>query len=162
MSKKRIVIKNGEVCGFANEVSFKGLDVQGYSKKRVSRIVPTNGFLMIAFYVIRGLCSDESKVAAWTRVWRCQWKVLIDGKEIGIYLIDGEYYALEDVCPHAYALLSQGFVEDGKVECPLHEAVFDVKTGQCLHGPGGRNLNRYPVRVYDNQIQITFIEENVA
>lgn len=33
----------------------------------------------------------------------------IDGKEIGIYLIDGEYYALEDVCPHAYALLSQGF-----------------------------------------------------
>nr|VXZ92279.1 Naphthalene 1,2-dioxygenase system ferredoxin subunit [Klebsiella pneumoniae] len=86
----------------------------------------------------------------------------IDGKEIGIYLIDGEYYALEDVCPHAYALLSRGFVEDGKVECPLHEAVFDVKTGQCLHGPGGRNLNRYPVRVYDNQIQITFIEENVA
>ncbi|EIV6643739.1 TPA: non-heme iron oxygenase ferredoxin subunit [Klebsiella pneumoniae] len=86
----------------------------------------------------------------------------IDGKEIGIYLIDGEYYALEDVCPHAYALLSQGFVEDGKVECPLHEAVFDVKTGQCLHGPGGRNLNRYPVRVYDNQIQITFSEENVA
>ncbi|SQC14955.1 naphthalene 1,2-dioxygenase [Klebsiella pneumoniae] len=43
---------------------------------------------------------------------------------------------------------SQGFVEDGKVECPLHEAVFDVKTGQCLHGPSGRNLNRYPVRVY--------------
>lgn len=32
----------------------------------------------------------------------------IDGKEIGIYLIDGEYYALEDVCPHAYALLSEG------------------------------------------------------
>ena len=51
----------------------------------------------------------------------------VDGKEIGVYLIDGEYYALEDVCPHAYALLSQGFVEDGKVECPLHEAVFDVK-----------------------------------
>ena len=76
----------------------------------------------------------------------------VDGKEIGVYLIDGEYYALEDVCPHAYALLSQGFVEDGKVECPLHEAVFDVKTGQCLHGPGGRNLNRYPVRVFENQI----------
>ena len=69
---------------------------------------------------------------------------------------------LEDVCPHAYALLSQGFVEDGKVECPLHEAVFDVKTGQCLHGPGGRNLNRYPVRVFENQIQITFVEETVA
>lgn len=83
MSKKRIVIKNGVVCGFADEVSFKGLDVQEYNKKRVSCIVPTNGFLMVAFYVIRGLCSDESKVAAWTRVWRCQWKVLIDGKSYG-------------------------------------------------------------------------------
>lgn len=83
MSKKRIVIKNGEVCGFADEVSFKGLEVQEYSKTRVSRIVPTSGILMIAFYVIRGLCSDESKIAAWTRVWRCQWKVLIDGKSYG-------------------------------------------------------------------------------
>lgn len=86
----------------------------------------------------------------------------VEGKDIGIYLIDGEYYSLEDVCPHAYALLSQGFVEDGKVECPLHEAVFDIKTGKCLHGPGERNLNRYPVRIFENQIQITFIEESVV
>ena len=95
MSKKRIVIKNGEVCGYADEVSFKGLDVQGYSKKRVSRIVPTNGFLMIAFYVIRGLCSDESKVAAWTRVWRCQWKVLIDGKSYGPFSSRSDAIAFE-------------------------------------------------------------------
>ena len=86
----------------------------------------------------------------------------IQDRVSGIDLIECEYFALEDVCPHAYALLSQGFVEDGKVECPLHEAVFDVKTGQCLHGPGGRNLNRYPVRVFENQIQITFVEETVA
>ena len=95
MSKKRIVIKNGEVCGFADEVSFKGLDVQEYSKKRVSRIVPTNGFLMVAFYVIRGLCSDESKIAAWTRVWRCQWKVLIDGKSYGPFSSRADAIAFE-------------------------------------------------------------------
>ena len=64
----------------------------------------------------------------------------VEGKEIGVYLLDGNYYALEDVCPHAYALLSQGFVDDGKVECPLHEALFDVRTGQCLREPGGRDL----------------------
>lgn len=86
----------------------------------------------------------------------------VEGKEIGVYLVEGEYYALEDVCPHAYALLSQGFVEDGKVECPLHEAIFDIRTGQCLHGPGERNLNRYPVRVFEKQIQITFIPEAVS
>ena len=32
----------------------------------------------------------------------------VEGKEIGVYLLDGNYYALEDVCPHAYALLRQG------------------------------------------------------
>lgn len=83
----------------------------------------------------------------------------VEGKEIGVYLIDGEYYALEDVCPHAFALLSQGFVEDGIVECPLHEAQFDIKTGKCLREPGGRDLHRYPVRLADNQIQITFLAE---
>lgn len=83
----------------------------------------------------------------------------IEGKEVGVYLIDGQYYALEDVCPHAYALLSQGFVDDGKVECPLHEAVFDVRSGQCLREPGGSDLQTYPTRVIDNQIQITFIAE---
>ncbi|WP_162871348.1 nitrite reductase (NAD(P)H) small subunit, partial [Klebsiella pneumoniae] len=51
------------------------------------------------------------------------------------------------------------FVDDGKVECPLHEALFDVRTGQCLREPGGRDLQTYPTRVVDNQIQITFIAE---
>lgn len=76
------------------------------------------------------------------------------GKEIGIFLVDGEYYAIEDVCPHAYALLSQGFVEDGKVECPLHEAVFDIRTGRCLREPGGRDLATYPLRVQGEDVQI--------
>lgn len=83
----------------------------------------------------------------------------VEGREIGIYLVDGEYHALEDVCPHAYALLTQGFIEDGKVECPLHEAVFDIKSGKCLREPGGRDLKKYPVRLIDNQIQITFLAE---
>ncbi|AHK18522.1 non-heme iron oxygenase ferredoxin subunit [Yersinia similis] len=83
----------------------------------------------------------------------------VEGKAIGIYLIEGEYHAMEDICPHAYALLSQGFIEDGKVECPLHEAVFDIRTGQCLRGPGGRDIHKYPVRAIDNQIQIKYIAE---
>ncbi|AKJ40781.1 Rieske (2Fe-2S) protein [Pragia fontium] len=82
----------------------------------------------------------------------------IDDKEIGVYLVDGEYYALEDVCPHAYALLSQGFVEDGLVECPLHAAVFNIKTGRCEGGPG-QDIHKYPVRIFENKIQITFLSE---
>ncbi|WP_199100784.1 non-heme iron oxygenase ferredoxin subunit [Dyella sp. ASV21] len=75
-------------------------------------------------------------------------------RDVGVFLVDGEYFAIENICPHAYALLSQGFVEDGKVECPLHEAVFDIRTGACLREPGGRNLRTYPLRVQGDEIQI--------
>ena len=93
--KKRIVIKNGEVCGFADEVSFKGLDLQEYSKQRVSRIVPTSFLLMFSFYAIRWLCSDESRMAAWTRRWPCQWKVLIDRKSYGPFPCRDDAIAFE-------------------------------------------------------------------
>lgn len=83
----------------------------------------------------------------------------VNDTEIGIFLVDNQYYAMEDVYPHAYALLSQGFVEDGKVECPLHEAVFDIKTGKCLREPGGRDLKTYQARVNENKIEISLIEE---
>jgi len=83
----------------------------------------------------------------------------VNDSEIGIFLVEEQYYALEDICPHAYALLSQGFVEDGKVECPLHEAVFDIKTGKCLREPGSRDLKIYPTRIHENRIEVSFVEE---
>lgn len=83
----------------------------------------------------------------------------VDDREVGVYLLDDEYYVLEDVCPHAYALLSQGFVEDGQVECPLHEAVFDIRTGKCLREPADRDLRVYPVRIVDDHIQLQSEEE---
>ncbi|OAD36818.1 hypothetical protein A7A32_16560 [Acinetobacter baumannii] len=63
-------------------------------------------------------------------------------------------FAIENVCPHAYALLTEGFIEDQTVECPLHEAIFDIQTGELKSGPGCRNLCTYPVRVEGQDIQI--------
>ena len=51
-------------------------------------------------------------------------------KEIGVYRLKGQYYALEDVCPHAYALLSQGFVMNDEIECPLHGARWNICSGK--------------------------------
>jgi nitrite reductase/ring-hydroxylating ferredoxin subunit len=78
---------------------------------------------------------------------------------VGIYEVDGELFAVEDVCPHAYALLSQGFVQDGKVECPLHGAIFDIKTGECLEGPSERGLHSYPVEVRGDDVYIQIKSE---
>ena len=75
-------------------------------------------------------------------------------KEIGVYRLKGQYYALEDVCPHAYALLSQGFQEDGVIECPLHAARFDIASGKCLTEIGQRDLHCFPVRVQQGRVQL--------
>ena len=75
---------------------------------------------------------------------------------IGLTHVGGcdELYALENVCPHAYALLTQGFIDGDTVECPLHEAVFHIPTGKCLKEPGGRDLKTYTVRLAGEEIQI--------
>lgn len=73
-------------------------------------------------------------------------------KEIGIFRLGDAFYALEDVCPHAYALLSQGFVDGDEVECPLHGAKFHIPSGKCTKEPGGRDLATYPVKVEGGRV----------
>ena len=59
--------------------------------------------------------------------------------------IDGAFFALEDRCSHADFELSAGPVVDGQVECVLHGARFDLKTGHYLTLPATANLARYTV-----------------
>lgn len=80
---KRIVINGGVVSGFADEVSFDGLEVEQFEKKRVSHVVPENNILRALFVSIRAVVTDESMAASWTRTWGCNWIVLIDGEKYG-------------------------------------------------------------------------------
>lgn len=78
----------------------------------------------------------------------------VNGQKLGLFLLGDEVHALEDVCPHAYALLSQGFQEDGVIECPLHAVRFNIATGKCLIEIGQRDLCSYPVRVQGGKVQV--------
>ena len=80
--------------------------------------------------------------------------VVANGVRIAIYRSDGEYFATDDVCTHAYALLSDGFLEDGCIECPLHQARFDIRTGKVLCEPATEDLKTYPVRVEGDAILV--------
>jgi 3-phenylpropionate/trans-cinnamate dioxygenase ferredoxin subunit len=61
---------------------------------------------------------------------------------------DGKVYALAGICPHAYALMCDGFMNGAEIECPLHAAAFDIHTGKCLSGPDGTgDLATYEVRI---------------
>ena len=57
---------------------------------------------------------------------------LPDGAEIAVYKVDGEFYAIDNSCPHRGAPLSEGMLCGHVIECGLHGWQFDVRTGECL------------------------------
>jgi 3-phenylpropionate/trans-cinnamate dioxygenase ferredoxin component len=60
---------------------------------------------------------------------------VVEEKPVFVVRYQGVVRAMDDVCSHQYALLSEGWYEDGKAECPLHQAQFDVCTGHASCGP---------------------------
>lgn len=83
--------------------------------------------------------------------------VEVNGRPIGIYLVDGQVCAIDDICPHAEANLSQGFVDGGVIECSLHGARFDIATGKCLNEIGERDIACYPAKVENGRVVIQIV-----
>ncbi len=80
--------------------------------------------------------------------------VKLGHRRIALYRLDGRIHALDDVCTHALALLSQGFIENGAVECPLHGARFEIATGRCLTPPATVDLRTYEVQVEGGEVYV--------
>ena len=78
----------------------------------------------------------------------------IENEQIALYLIDGEVYATHNVCTHQFALLSDGFLEDGCIECPLHQGKFDVKTGAALCAPATAPIKTYKVQIEKGAVMV--------
>ena len=76
----------------------------------------------------------------------------VDGSHVALYRLSGEIFATAGICTHALALLSEGWVEDGRIECPLHQGQFDIRTGQALCPPVTEDLRTYAVKVEGNDI----------
>jgi anthranilate 1,2-dioxygenase large subunit len=73
---------------------------------------------------------------------------------VALYNIAGRIYATHGICTHALALLCEGWVEDGKIECPLHQGLFDVRTGRALCAPLESDLRTYAVRIDGDNVLI--------
>jgi naphthalene 1,2-dioxygenase system ferredoxin subunit len=76
------------------------------------------------------------------------------GREIALYLIDGEPFATDNRCTHGNARLSEGFLIDHCVECPLHQGQFDVRSGAPLCDPVTDPIRTYPVRRIGEAIEV--------
>ena len=72
--------------------------------------------------------------------------VRVGERQIALCRSGGAFYALENVCTHQYALLSDGYVEDGCIECPLHQGKFALSTGAPVAPPVTRPVRVFPVR----------------
>lgn len=77
----------------------------------------------------------------------------VEGLSIALFRLEtGEFCATSNICTHGNACLSEGWFEDGIVECPLHAGQFDVCTGKGLGAPIIEDLKTYPIHVIDGEV----------
>ena len=98
------------------------------------------GFVAVAR--VSELAAGEMKFAA------------VDGQRIVLANVEGRFYALRDVCGHRNAPLSRGRLVGHLIECPLHFALFDLRTGKLVDGPISTDVPAYEVRVEGETVYI--------
>jgi nitrite reductase/ring-hydroxylating ferredoxin subunit len=79
--------------------------------------------------------------------------VRVGARDLAVFhMADGEFCVTDNICTHEFALLSDGWFEDGCIECPLHAGRFDVKTGKGQGAPIDKDLPVFEVKVEGNDI----------
>jgi len=84
--------------------------------------------------------------------------VEVNGERIAICHVDGEFYAISDICTHDGGSLDQGELEYEVIECPRHGAQFNVKTGRVMRLPATEPVDTFPVRVSSTDIEMAVQE----
>ncbi len=77
-----------------------------------------------------------------------------EGREIALFWLDGQVFATDNLCTHGDARLCDGFVEGHEVECPFHQARFDLRTGQPTCGPAIDPVRTWPVRIENHRVLV--------
>jgi nitrite reductase/ring-hydroxylating ferredoxin subunit len=81
--------------------------------------------------------------------------VEVGGLQLAIYhLQGGEVFCTDNVCTHAFALLTDGWLEGCLIECPLHAGQFDVRTGAGQGAPIEEDIKTFKVKVEDGQVMV--------
>jgi len=82
--------------------------------------------------------------------------VLVDvnGTDVAVFNLGGEFYAIADVCSHDGTEIASGPLEGDEIICPRHGARFCIKTGEAKCSPAYENVPVYAVRVEDGNIQV--------
>ena len=87
----------------------------------------------------------------------CSVKIVYAGAiAVGVYNLNGEFFALEDRCSHDDGPLCEGEFDcdDGVAICPRHGANIDIRSGRPLSLPAVESVATYPVRVADGMVKV--------
>lgn len=74
------------------------------------------------------------------------------GQSLALYKVEGQLYATHGICSHEHAYLADGYLEGCEIECPLHQARFDIRTGEALCKPASVAIKTYPIKVVDDGV----------
>ena len=80
----------------------------------------------------------------------------VNGHDIALYRTEDGVFASANLCSHGNARLSDGFLEDGEIECPLHQGRFCIKTGTAMCSPLTEGIATYPVQIEGEQVYLKF------
>lgn len=85
-------------------------------------------------------------------------RFIVDDVDIAVFKVDGNIYALSNVCPHQKAaLIYDGFIEEGKVLCPVHGWAFNLATGNFAEGR--RGLTSYEVKIINDDVYVKVVKK---
>jgi nitrite reductase/ring-hydroxylating ferredoxin subunit len=76
------------------------------------------------------------------------------GQSIAVFNVGGDYYAIENTCPHRGGPLAEGMMAGEEVICPWHGSRFNVKTGSVLTPPARQGVKSFPVRISGDDVEV--------
>jgi nitrite reductase/ring-hydroxylating ferredoxin subunit len=79
-------------------------------------------------------------------------RIKLGEREVALCLVDGEVFAIDNICSHAFALLSDGHVEGHELFCPMHGGSFDVRTGEAVGAPCTVDLTVFPTKIENDEV----------
>ncbi len=78
----------------------------------------------------------------------------VDGTQVAVFNLDGQYYAIADICTHDAGQLTGGTVDGDEIVCPRHGARFSIRTGAALSAPAYEPTDTFPTRVENGVLQV--------
>ena len=78
----------------------------------------------------------------------------IDGREVVVCNVEGNLYAVDDLCSHDYGTLNDGELDGYEIECPRHGARFDVRTGEATVMPAITPIDTFEVKVEGDDVEV--------